>query len=99
VTAIDDGHNVLILSGPGVDAKARGDPAAATRVPPCAAPRARGHSHAGGIVVETAGGARGARHALLVGYGAATVNPYLALDHRGRDGAELACPGTERRSS
>ncbi|HEU0031103.1 MAG TPA: glutamate synthase large subunit [Kofleriaceae bacterium] len=78
--AIDDGHNLLILSDRGVDA-------AHVAIPSLLALSAvqqhlvrEGTRMQAGIVVET-GDAREIHDiALLIGYGAAAVNPYLALD-------------------
>ncbi|MGE3458636.1 MAG: glutamate synthase large subunit, partial [Kofleriaceae bacterium] len=78
--AIDDGHNLLILSDRGVDAEH------------CAIPALLGLSAVqqhlvregtrmnAGLVVETADVRDVHDVALLIGYGAAAVNPYLALD-------------------
>ena len=78
--AIDDGHNVLILSDRGVDA-------AHLAIPSLLALSAvqqhlvrEGTRMQAGLVVE-AGDVREVHDvALLIGYGAAAVNPYLALD-------------------
>ena len=80
VKAIDDGFNILVLSDRGVDERQAAIPIllAVSAV----------HQHLvregirlqAGLVAET-GEAREVHHfALLVGYGASTVNPYLALD-------------------
>ncbi len=80
VKAIDEGYNILILSDRDVDARRRPIPSllALSAV----------HQHLvregirvhAGLVVETAE-ARAVHHfATLFGYGAACVNPYLALD-------------------
>jgi len=78
--AIDDGHNVLILSDRGVDA-------AHVAIPSLLALSAvqqhlvrEGTRMQAGIVVETADAREVHDVALLIGYGAAAVNPYLALD-------------------
>src|SRR5205823_11145328 len=78
--AIDDGHNILILSDRGVDDRV-------VPIPSLLALSAvqqhlvrEGIRMQVGLVVET-GEAREVHDiALLVGYGAAAVNPYLALD-------------------
>jgi glutamate synthase domain-containing protein 2/glutamate synthase domain-containing protein 1/glutamate synthase domain-containing protein 3 len=78
--AIDDGNNLLILSDRGVDA-------AHVAIPSLLALSAvqqhlvrEGTRMQAGLVVE-AGDAREVHDiALLIGYGAAAVNPYLALD-------------------
>ena len=78
--AIDDGCNVLILSDRGVDAK---------RVPiPSLLALAAVNQHLvdegirmqAGLLVETGEAREVHDFALLIGYGAAAVNPYLALD-------------------
>jgi glutamate synthase (NADPH/NADH) large chain len=80
VEAIDEGVNILVLSDRGVDA-------ALAPIPSLLAVSAVHHHlvreglrmHAG-LVVES-GDAREVHHfALLLGYGAAAVNPYLALE-------------------
>ncbi|MBK6846936.1 MAG: glutamate synthase large subunit [Proteobacteria bacterium] len=78
--AIDDGQNVLILSDRGVDAKRAAIPSllAVSAV----------HQHLvregirmqAGLIVETAETFEVHHFALLVGFGAAAINPYLALD-------------------
>ena len=81
VEAVDEGYNILILSRP------RRGRERAPRSRRCSRCRAV-HQHLvrdgirmhTGLVVET-GEAREVHHfALLIGYGAAAVNPYLALD-------------------
>ncbi len=80
VAAIDDGHNVLILSDRGVDAKRAAIPALLALSAVQQHLVREGIRMQAGLVVET-GEAREVHDiALLVGYGAATVNPYLALD-------------------
>jgi len=78
--AIDDGHNVLILSDRGVDA-------AHVAIPALLALSAvqqhlvrEGTRMQAGLLVETADIREVHDVALLIGYGAAAVNPYLALD-------------------
>ncbi|MEO8700392.1 MAG: glutamate synthase large subunit [Kofleriaceae bacterium] len=78
--AIDDGHNVLVLSDRGVDA-------AHVAIPSLLALSAvqqhlvrEGTRMQAGLVVETADAREVHDIALLIGYGAAAVNPYLALD-------------------
>ncbi|MBA3499372.1 MAG: glutamate synthase subunit alpha, partial [Deltaproteobacteria bacterium] len=78
--AIDDGHNVLILSDRGVDA-------AHVAIPSLLALSAvqqhlvrEGTRMQAGLVVEAADIREVHDIALLIGYGAAAVNPYLALD-------------------
>ncbi|MBA3541410.1 MAG: glutamate synthase subunit alpha, partial [Deltaproteobacteria bacterium] len=80
VAAIDDGHNVLILSDRGVDAKRAAIPALLALSAVQQHLVREGIRMQAGLVVET-GEAREVHDiALLVGYGAATVNPYLAID-------------------
>ena len=78
--AIDDGHNVLILSDRGVDA-------AHVAIPSLLALSAvqqhlvrEGTRMQAGLLVEAADIREVHDIALLIGYGAAAVNPYLALD-------------------
>jgi glutamate synthase (NADPH/NADH) large chain len=78
--AIDDGHNLLILSDRGVDARH-------VAIPSLLALSAvqqylvnAGTRMQAGIVVETAEAREVHDIALLIGYGAAAVNPYLAID-------------------
>ncbi len=80
VDAIDDGASILILTDRGVDADLVPMPALlAVSVVHHHLTREGIRMHAG-LVVET-GEAREVHHfATLVGYGAAAVNPYLALD-------------------
>jgi glutamate synthase (NADPH/NADH) large chain len=78
--AVDEGTNLLILSDRGVDAKRAAIPSllALSAV----------HQHLvregirmhTGLVVETAEAREVHHFALLIGFGAAAVNPYLALD-------------------
>ncbi len=89
VDAVDDGYNILVLSDRGVDAEHAAIPAllATSAV----------HQHLiregirllAGLIVET-GEAREVHHfATLIGYGASSINPWLALDliaERARDG-------------
>jgi glutamate synthase (NADPH/NADH) large chain len=80
VDAIDDGHNILILSDRAVTPERAPIPAllglSAVQQHLCRL----GIRMQAGLVVET-GDAREVHDvALLVGYGAAAVNPYLALD-------------------
>jgi glutamate synthase (NADPH/NADH) large chain len=78
--AIDDGHNLLIISDRGVDA-------AHVAIPSLLALSAvqqhlvrEGTRMQAGLVVEAADAREVHDIALLIGYGAAAVNPYLALD-------------------
>ncbi|HEX4422966.1 MAG TPA: glutamate synthase large subunit, partial [Kofleriaceae bacterium] len=87
--AIDDGHNVLILSDRGVDARHVAIPALLALSAVQHSLVAAGTRMQAGLVVET-GEAREVHDiALLIGYGAAAVNPYLAIDLIG----ELAAAG------
>ena len=90
VAAIDDGHNVLILSDRGVDAKHVAIPALLALSAVQQHLVREGIRMQVGLVVETAEAREVHDIALLVGFGAAAVNPYLALDTvkaRGLDGA------------
>jgi glutamate synthase (NADPH/NADH) large chain len=80
VRAIDDGHNVLILSDRGVDERRVAIPALLALSAVQQHLVREGIRMQVGIVVETAEAREVHDVALLVGYGAAAVNPYLALD-------------------
>ncbi|MGE5184482.1 MAG: glutamate synthase large subunit [Acidobacteriota bacterium] len=80
VTAIDDGHNVLVLSDRGVDSKQVAIPSLLALSAVQQHLVREGIRMQVGIVVETAEAREVHDVALLVGYGAAAVNPYLALD-------------------
>jgi glutamate synthase (NADPH) large chain len=78
--AIDDGHNVLILSDRGVDARHVAIPSVLALSAVQQSLVAAGIRMQAGLVVET-GEAREVHDiALLIGYGAAAVNPYLAIE-------------------
>ena len=78
--AIEDGARIIVLSDRGADAAARPDPVAAAHrrgAPPPIREKTRTRV---GLVVET-GEARECHHmALLIGYGASAINPYLAIE-------------------
>jgi glutamate synthase (NADPH/NADH) large chain len=78
--AIDDGHNVLILSDRGVDARHVAIPSLLALSAVQQALVAAGTRMQAGLVVETAEAREVHDVALLIGYGAAAVNPYLAID-------------------
>jgi glutamate synthase (NADPH/NADH) large chain len=78
--AIDDGHNVLILSDRGVTATQVAIPALLALSAVQQHLVREGIRMQAGLVVETAEAREVHDIALLVGYGAAAVNPYLALD-------------------
>jgi glutamate synthase (NADPH/NADH) large chain len=87
--AIDDGCNVLILSDRGVDAKRVAIPSLLALSAVQQHLVREGIRMQVGIVVETAEAREVHDLALLIGYGAAAVNPYLALDTvRARGGDE-----------
>ena len=79
-SAIDDGHNVLILSDRGVDAEHVAIPALLALSAVQQHLVREGIRMQVGLVVETAEVREVHDVALLIGYGAAAVNPYLALD-------------------
>ncbi|PIE18787.1 MAG: glutamate synthase large subunit [Proteobacteria bacterium] len=80
VKAIDEGFNVLILSDRGVDARRQPIPALLALSAVHQHLVREGIRFLAGLVVETAE-ARSVHHfATLFGFGAACVNPYLALD-------------------
>ncbi|HEV7558447.1 MAG TPA: glutamate synthase central domain-containing protein, partial [Kofleriaceae bacterium] len=78
--AIDDGHNVLILSDRGVDAKRVAIPSVLALSAVQQHLVREGIRMQAGLVVETADAREVHDIALLIGYGAAAINPYLALD-------------------
>ncbi|HET7502120.1 MAG TPA: glutamate synthase large subunit [Kofleriaceae bacterium] len=78
--AIDDGHNLLILSDRGVDARHVAIPSLLALSAVQQYLVAAGIRMQAGLVVETAEAREVHDIALLIGYGAAAVNPYLALD-------------------
>jgi glutamate synthase (NADPH) large chain len=78
--AIDDGHNVLILSDRGVDAKLVAIPSLLALSAVQQHLVREGIRMQAGLVVETAEAREPHDFCLLIGYGAAAVNPYLALD-------------------
>jgi glutamate synthase (NADPH/NADH) large chain len=80
VQAIDEGHNVLILSDRGVDAKRVAIPALLALSAVQQHLVREGIRMQAGIVVETAEAREVHDFCLLIGYGAAAVNPYLACD-------------------
>ncbi|HWU87425.1 MAG TPA: glutamate synthase large subunit [Kofleriaceae bacterium] len=91
--AIDDGHNVLVLSDRGVDAHHAAIPSLLALSAVQQSLVRDGIRMQAGLVVE-AGDAREVHDvALLIGYGAAAVNPYLALDTVAALVAEGRVPG------
>jgi glutamate synthase (NADPH/NADH) large chain len=80
VEAIDDGVNILILSDRGVDATHAAIPALLALSAVHQRLVRDGIRMHTGLVVETAEAREVHHFALLLGYGAAAVNPYLAFD-------------------
>ncbi|MFT3696692.1 MAG: glutamate synthase large subunit [Kofleriaceae bacterium] len=80
VAAIDDGHNILILSDRGVDANHIPIPALLALSAVQQHLVREGIRMQVGILVETGDVREVHDLALLIGFGAAAVNPYLALD-------------------
>ncbi|HYU14885.1 MAG TPA: glutamate synthase large subunit, partial [Candidatus Acidoferrum sp.] len=80
VEAVDEGRNILILSDRGVDADHAPIPALLGLSAVQQHLTRLGIRMQAGLVVETAEAREVHDVALLVGYGAAAVNPYLALD-------------------
>ncbi len=78
--AIDDGNNLLILSDRGVDAAHVAIPAVLALSAVQQHLVREGTRMQAGLVVETADAREVHDVALLIGFGAAAVNPYLALD-------------------
>ncbi len=89
--AIDGGASVIVLSDRDCDARAGADPVAAADRAPCTTTSSASKTRTQvGLVVE-AGDAREVHHvALLIGYGAAAVNPYLAFESVERPGPPAA---------
>ncbi|MFO0593988.1 MAG: glutamate synthase large subunit [Myxococcaceae bacterium] len=80
VAAVEDGADVLVLSDRGVDAKHRPIPALLATSAVHQRLVKLGIRRHTGLLVET-GEAREVHHfALLIGFGAAAINPWLALD-------------------
>jgi glutamate synthase (NADPH/NADH) large chain len=80
VQAIDDGCNVLVLSDRGVDARRAPIPALLALSAVQQHLVREGIRMQAGLVVETGEAREVHDFALLIGYGAAAVNPYLAID-------------------
>ncbi|HRC58053.1 MAG TPA: glutamate synthase-related protein, partial [Kofleriaceae bacterium] len=78
--AIEDGNNVLILSDRGVDARQRAIPSLLALSAVQQHLVREGIRMQAGLVVETAEAREPHDFCLLIGYGAAAINPYLALD-------------------
>ncbi|MCA9546494.1 MAG: glutamate synthase subunit alpha, partial [Myxococcales bacterium] len=95
--AVDDGYNVLVLSDRGVDARHAPIPALLALSAVHQHLVREGTRLQTGLVIET-GEAREVHHfALLLGYGAAAVNPWLVMDtlsERGSDGPTPELPVT-----
>lgn len=77
---VDEGHNLLILSDRGVDARRAPIPALLALSAVQQHLVREGTRMQTGLIVETAEAREVHHFALLLGYGAAVVNPYLALD-------------------
>ena len=80
--AVDDGASILVLSDRGVDRDARAPIPSllASQRGASRARRATGKRMRVGLVVETGEAREVADVALLIGYGAGAVNPYLAFE-------------------
>ncbi|TMQ02243.1 MAG: hypothetical protein E6J91_53040, partial [Deltaproteobacteria bacterium] len=78
--AIDDGHNLLILSDRGVDARHIAIPSLLALSAVQQYLVTAGTRMQAGLIIETAEAREVHDIALLIGYGAAAVSPYLALD-------------------
>jgi len=78
--AIDDGHNIVVLSDRGVDARHVAIPSLLALSAVQQHLVREGTRMQAGLVVETAEAREVHDFALLIGYGAAAINPYLALD-------------------
>ena len=79
-TAIDDGHNIIVLSDRGMDARRVAIPSLLALSAVQQHLVREGTRMQAGLVVETGEAREVHDFALLIGYGAAAVNPYLALD-------------------
>src|SRR5690606_35704770 len=93
VEAIDDGYNLLILSDRGVDAKRVAIPSLLALSAVHQHLVREGTRMQTGLVVETAEAREVHDFCLLIGYGAAAVCPYLALDTVRELVAEGLVPG------
>lgn len=80
VEAVAEGHNLLVLSDRGVDDKRAAIPSLLALSAVHHQLVREGIRHHTGLVVETAEAREVHHFALLIGYGAAAVNPWLALD-------------------
>ncbi len=100
--AIAEGYNILILSDRGIDPQIGCHPRPAGCFRPASLSHPRGIAHAGGDD-HRIGRAREVHHfALLVGYGATAINPYLAyetLDDMIKQGLLPASISTRRTSN
>ena len=80
VEAVAEGHNLLVLSDRGIDDKKAAIPSLLALSAVHHQLVREGIRHHTGLVVETAEAREVHHFALLIGYGAAAVNPWLALD-------------------
>ncbi len=80
VDAVDEGYNVLILSDRGTDARRAAIPSLLALSAVHQHLVREGTRMQAGLVVETGEAREVHDFACLIGYGAAAVNPYLALD-------------------
>lgn len=91
---VDEGYTLVILSDREVDANRASVPALLALAAVNRHLVDRGKRHRTGLIVET-GEAWEIHHlALLVGYGASAVNPYLVLDRMADLAARVSAPGT-----
>jgi glutamate synthase (NADPH/NADH) large chain len=96
VAAVDEGASILVLSDRGVDAEHAAIPSLlATSAVHHALARA-GRRMRVGLVMETADAREVADMALLIGYGAGAINPYLAFE--AIDALAIDTPRAERPS-
>ena len=86
--AISKGHSILILSDRGVDQDNAAIPSLLATAGVHHHLIREGSRTRAGIVVESGEPREVAHFALLIGYGASAVNPYLALESLGRMAAE-----------
>ena len=86
--AISKGHSILILSDRGVDQDNAAIPSLLATASVHHHLIREGSRTRAGIVVESGEPREVAHFALLIGYGASAVNPYLALESLGRMAAE-----------
>jgi glutamate synthase (NADPH/NADH) large chain len=94
--AVDEGASVIVLSDRGVDAEHAAIPSLLATSAVHHALARTGRRMRVGLVVETADAREVADAALLIGYGAGAINPYLAFE--AIDALGIETPRSERHS-